>query len=159
MRWLDYIRKVLAQVTERRIVPERRKFIRHPVDIEIRLSRASFKGSEEVLISDLGGGGLAVQSETFYKKGTRLIVHIPHVHPPFEAIGVVCWHRILNDQYLIGIRFMDEGSTLRMRMVEQICQIEHCRKQLMAEGKVTSFEDAAKEWIDKYAEDFWRNQS
>ena len=69
MRWLDYIRKVLDQATERR------KFIRHPVDIEIHLSRVSFKGSEEVLMSDLSGGGLAVQSEVFYKEGTRLISH------------------------------------------------------------------------------------
>ena len=159
MRWLDYIRKVLAQVTERRKVPERRKFIRHPVDVEIRLSRAGFKGSGEVLMSDVSGGGLAVQTCVFYEEGTRLKVRIPHVPVAFEAIGEVCWHRILNDQYEIGIRFLDEGSTLRMRMVEQICQIEQYRKQLMAEGNLTSFEDAAREWIDKYAEDFWRNRS
>lgn len=159
MRWLDYIRKKFNQLTERRKASERRKFIRHPVDVEIRLSRAGFKGSEEVLTRDLGGGGLAVQSEVFYKEGSRLIVQIPHVHPPFEAVGVVCWNRSLNGPYLIGIRFMDESSTRQIRIVEQVCQIELYRKRLMAEGNPTSFKNAAREWIDKYAEDFWRNQS
>ena len=159
MRWFDYIRNKFNQVTERRGASERRKFIRHPVDVEIRLSRVSSRDSEGVLMSDLGDGGLAVQSEVFYKKGSRLIVQIPHIHPPFEAVGVVCWNRSLNGPYLIGIRFMDDSSTRQMRIVEQVCQIELYRKRLLAEGNSISFKDAAREWIDKYAEDFWRNQT
>jgi len=159
MRWLDYIRKVLDQATERRKVPERRKFIRHPVDVEIHISPEHLGDRENVPMSDVGGGGLAVQTSVFYKKGTRLKVRIPYVHPPFEAVGVVCWQRILNDQYEIGIRFLDEGSTIQIRMVEQTIQIEKYRKRLVAEGKAASFEDAAREWIEKYAADFEGNRS
>jgi hypothetical protein len=112
-----------------------------------------------VLMRDVSAGGLAVQTGVFYEEGAHLNVCIPNVPKPFEAIGVVCWHRHLNDQYQIGIRFLDEGSTLRMRMVEQICQIEQYRKQLMAGGNLTSFEYAAKKWADKHAEDYWRNWS
>jgi hypothetical protein len=153
MQLLDYIRKKAAQIIERGTT-ERRKFIRHPVDVAIQISPEHLESHENVPMSDVSGGGLAVQTSVFYKKGTRLKVRIPHVHPTFEAVGVVCWHHILNDQYEIGIRFLDEGSTLQIRMVEQTIQIEKYRKRLMAEGKVISFKDAAREWIDKYAADF-----
>jgi hypothetical protein len=153
MKLLDDIRKRAEQIIERR------KFIRHPFDIPIQISPEHLEGGENTLMSDVSGGGLAIQTGVFYKEGTRLNVCIPHVPAPFEAIGEVCWHRSINDQYEMGIRFLDEASTLWMRMVEQICQIEQCRKQLMAEGNLISFEDAAREWIDKYAEDFWRNRS
>lgn len=153
MRFLDGIRKVAEQIIERR------QFIRHPVDVPIQISPEHLESGENVLMDDISGGGLAVQTEVFFKEGTRLKVCIPQISTPFEEIGVVCWHRDLNGQYEIGIRFLDECSTLRMRMVEQICQIKHYRKQLMAEGNSVSFEDAAKEWINKYAEDFWHDRS
>jgi len=143
MQLLDDIRKKAEQIIERR------KFIRHPVDVIIQISPQHLEGGENTLMSDVSGGGIAVQTNVFYKVGTHLNVRIPHVHPPFEAIGVVCWHRSLNDQYEIGIKFLDESSALQIRMVEQICQIEKYRKQLVAEGNSTSFEDAAKEWINK----------
>ena len=65
----------------------------------------------------------------------------------------------MTDQYEIGIRFLDEASASRMFMVEQTIQIEKYRKRLMAEGKVISPEDAAREWIDKYGADFGGDRS
>jgi hypothetical protein len=37
-------------------------------------------------------------------------------------------------------------------MVEQVCHIEHYRKEVMVcEGRQLTSEDAAKEWVAKYA--------
>jgi hypothetical protein len=40
-------------------------------------------------------------------------------------------------------------------MIEQICHIEHYRKEVkLAEGRELSSEEAADEWIKRYAGDF-----
>jgi len=42
-----------------------------------------------------------------------------------------------------------------VRMIEQICYIEHYRKEvLLNEGRRITSEQAALEWIEKYAQDF-----
>lgn len=42
-----------------------------------------------------------------------------------------------------------------MRMIEQICHIEHYRKEVeRQEGRRLSSQDAADEWISRYAGDF-----
>jgi hypothetical protein len=133
---------------------ERRKFFRHPVDVPIQVFPQELNAGKYVPMSDIGEGGIAFQTNVFFEDGARLKVRIPHVHPPFEAMGVVCWHRSLDDQLEIGLMFLDEETAFRVRMVEQICQIEKYRKQLLAGGKSASFQDAASEWIEKYAASF-----
>ena len=47
------------------------------------------------------------------------------------------------------------GKNILLRMVEQICHIEHYRNELLqTEGREISSEVAAKEWIEKYAHTF-----
>jgi hypothetical protein len=133
---------------------ERRKFFRHPVDVPIQVFPQELNTEKYVPMSDIGEGGIAFQTNVFFEDGTRLKVRIPHVHPPFEAIGVVCWHRRLDDQLEVGLMFLDEETAFRVRMVEQVCQIEKYRKQLLAGGISASFQDAASEWIEKYAAGF-----
>ena len=136
---------------------ERRKFFRHPVDIPIQVIPQEQNGSKDVPMSDIGAGGISFRTNIFFEKGTRLKVHIPHLYPPFEAIGVVCRHRSIDNQLEIGLMFLDEDTAFRMRMVEQVCQIEKYQEQLQVEGRSVSFQDAAYEWIEKYAADFDNN--
>ena len=136
---------------------ERREFFRHPVDIPIQIFPQELNAGAHVPMSDIGEGGIAFQTNVFFKNGARLKVRIPHVYPPFEAVGVVCWHRRLDDQLEVGLMFLDEDTAFRVRMVEQICHIEKYRKQLRADGRSVSFQKAASEWIEKYAADFGNN--
>jgi len=135
-------------------VNERRKFFRHPVDIPIQVFPQQLQAGEHVPMRDIGEGGIAFQTNVFFENGARLKVRIPHIHPPFEAVGVVCWHRRLDDQLEVGLMFMDEDAAFRVRMVEQICQIEKYRKQLLDQGRRVTFQTAAGEWIKKYAAGF-----
>ena len=57
---------------------------------------------------------------------------------------------------LIGIEFAAEAEAFRARMVEQICHIERYHRQQQAEGREVSEEQAAIEWIDRYAATFPR---
>lgn len=136
---------------------ERRKFFRHPVEIPIQIFPQELNTGEHMPMSNIGVGGIAFRTNVFFEEGARLKVRIPHLHPPFEAIGVVCRHRSIDDQLEIGLMFLDEDTAFRARMVEQVCQIEKYQKQLQAEGRSVSFQDAANEWIEKYAADFDNN--
>ena len=65
------------------------------------------------------------------------------------------WCRRHNEHYLIGVEFLDAQDDYRARMVEQICHIEHYKKEVLErEGRLLSGEQAAHEWIHKYAQDF-----
>jgi hypothetical protein len=74
------------------------------------------------------------------------------VLPPFEARVRVVWTRPEAEGYCIGVQFMDEADAFRARMVEQVCSIERYRREVEAkEGRRLTRDEAAQEWIRRYA--------
>ena len=52
----------------------------------------------------------------------------------------------------MGVSFVDPDDAFRTRMVEQICHIEHYKKEILEkEGRELTGEEAALEWIKRYA--------
>lgn len=147
-----------------------RHFIRHPsgIPIEIQISRATSELAKKPGIfleakdleakeklNDISYGGLSFSSEKPMETGDTLTVKISISHPAFKAQGTVSWCKPRGNQYLIGIKFLDQGDAFMARMVEQICHIEHYRHETHEkEGRDLSSEEAALEWISKYARDF-----
>jgi hypothetical protein len=133
-----------------------RQFIRHPVDvpIEIRSSRAAPRAA--VKTHDISLGGLAVRSAEPVEPGAMLEVRIPYVQPAFEAHAPVVWCRPDHDGgHEVGVTFLDAQDAFTARMVEQICHIEDYRRSVAREeGRQLSPEDAAHEWISKFAASF-----
>ncbi len=135
---------------------ERRKFIRHPVNVAIHIAPQSDDVLEDVSMSDVGEGGICFYTNVIFEKGSALSIKIPYVQPPFEALCVVCWQREKGNKFEVGVRFIDENSLFRARMVEQVCYIENYRRKAIEEGRSLSQEEAAIEWIGKFAADFGR---
>ena len=55
----------------------------------------------------------------------------------------------------IGVKFNDEKTTFRMRMIEQICYIEEYRKNLCrVQKREIPWQEASDDWISKFAADF-----
>lgn len=133
---------------------ERRQFIRHPIDAPIQISPQSERALNHISIADIGGGGIAFYSNVLFQNGSVLSVKIPHVRPPFEALCVVCWQRERGNEFEVGVRFLDEDSQFRVRMVEQVCHIEDYRRKAVEEGRPLSSEEAATEWIGLFAANF-----
>jgi len=133
---------------------ERREFIRHPVNVPIHVHLQSDAALAYLSMSDVGEGGIAFQTNVAFESGTILKVNVPHVQPPFEAACVVCWQRILGDGFEIGVRFLDEDSRFRARMVEQVCHIENYRQKAKDEGRDLTAEESAVEWISQHAANF-----
>jgi hypothetical protein len=69
--------------------------------------------------------------------------------------GRVCWCQEKNGHFVLGVKFLDTEDAFRVRMVEQICHIEHYKREVFEkEGRVLSGEQAAMEWIPKYGSVF-----
>jgi hypothetical protein len=136
-----------------------RKYIRHPVDMPIRVRAESADDldddSSDQTITNLGLGGLALLSPHPLEVLERVRVIIPVLNRDNQLSGNVAWCEKTDRGYEIGIEFERSRDAYRLRMIEQICHIEHYRKEVeRLEGRQLSPQQAAEEWIASYAEDF-----
>lgn len=133
-----------------------RTFIRHPSDIPIQVRTDNTPdGEQDLQLQDISHGGLAIVSDRKYKPGTRLSVEINLVEPPFRAHVVVAWCRERREGWLLGVEFTQQNDEYTARMVEQVCYIEHYKKEVYAcSGRKLSNNEAAAEWIARNAASF-----
>lgn len=132
-----------------------RSFIRHPSDVPIdfRLDQLVSAGSD--YLKNVSRGGLAFTSHSQLQQGMIIRIMIPLIKPVFEALGRVSWCKPEGPHYEVGVEFLDDDDVFRARMVEQICHIEHYKQDVLEkEGRKLSGEQAAAEWISKYATGF-----
>jgi len=134
-----------------------RTYIRHPADIPVQIELKSETANQRRQISNVSYGGLAFESDCIFETGAQIHICIDVVEPQFEAEGIVSYCRRKAGQYLVGVEFIHRDDLYIARMVEQICHIQHY-KQLVAaqEGRELSAQEAAHEWISKYANRFPR---
>ncbi len=132
-----------------------RNYIRHPSDIPIDFQPEELAEAHSERLKNISQGGLAFHSSTPLTAGRIIRVKIPLVTPVFQAVGRVMWCHPRDGHFEIGIEFLDQDDAFRARMVEQLCHIEHYRQQVLAEeGRQLSSEEAAAEWIQRFAPDF-----
>ena len=132
-----------------------RHYVRHPYDVSISwsLDEMAIAGSE--YLKNVSEGGLAFMSHTRANPGAIVAIHIPAIDPQIILRGMVVWCAPEAGQFEVGVRFIDANNHFSMRMVEQICHIEHFKKEIFAtEGRALSGEEAALEWVHRYARDF-----
>lgn len=133
-----------------------RRFIRHPSSVPIVFDVIECgRGSGSTELRNVSRGGVCFFNESPLPIGARVHLEIPIDSPPFEVIGQVAWCHVDEDHFLIGIAFDDKSVAYSVRMVEQVCYIEHYRQWVsQSEGRELSSEQAAKEWVALYAADF-----
>jgi len=137
-------------------VPFMRSYIRHPSDIPIEYQMdVSGAGVSRQRLNNISEGGLSFRSGQALPVGSTITIRISEVHPDFEAKGQVIWCRRQSPIYEIGVAFIGATDLFQVRMVEQICHIEQYKAEVLArEGRRLSGEQAAREWIEKFAEQF-----
>ena len=133
-----------------------RVYVRHPSEFPVELRAPDSSAPRRERLRDLSAGGLCCRSSAAFSEGEHLRIRIPIGLASFEAEGRVAWCRPHEDGYRIGIEFIAETEAFRARMVEQICHIERYHRQQQAEGREVSEEQAAIEWIERYAAHFPR---
>lgn len=131
-----------------------RRYIRHPSQVPIRYVAQGGDRGEEPL-KDVGAGGLCFLARVRILPGTQLHLEIPAKQPAFQADGVVAWCHYAGGEFEIGVSFRGQATEFALRMVEQLCYIEQYRRDVRArEGRWLTSEQAAAEWITRFAEEF-----
>ena len=132
-----------------------RNYIRHPSDIPIEIVPDRVLPSGRERLNDIGYGGLSFTSNKALQVGAHITFRLPLITPAFEVQGRVAWCRGSKGEYDIGIEFLDKQDVYRVRMVEQVCHIQHYKEEMLAtEGRDLTGHEAALEWIRKYASHF-----
>lgn len=134
-----------------------RNFIRHASDILINVNIDSKKTSIVEKTVNISNGGILFLSDFAIDTGSYVSISMPDICPTITLQGEVAWCKKEHNsqQYNIGIQFSNETESFNARMVEQICYIESYKKYILEkEGRKLSSDDAANEWINKYADKF-----
>ncbi len=133
----------------------KRKYIRHPSEVPIEVVQEQNPAGTMRPLHDISYGGLCFNCQTRLKKADSVQIRIRVGDSPFEVQGQVVWCRKKAEHFEVGITFTGEDEANRVRMVEQICQIEQYRHRVLeTEGRALSSQEAAFEWIKKYAAGF-----
>ena len=130
-----------------------RSFIRHPTDIPIEI-RLADQSCERESLRNVSRGGLCFLYPEAAPVGSTIIVRIALTSPPFEVNCQVTWCQADGNAWQVGVEFLDRDDLFRARMVEQICHIEQYRRMREGEGHALSSQEAALEWIERYADAF-----
>ncbi len=134
-----------------------REFIRHPADIPVEISIDATATAAHERIQNISHGGLQISSSVPWPTDAIITLRIPCVTPAFQARGKVVWCRAGKQGYDIGVAFLERDALFQLRMIEQICHIEHYKQEVMkSEGRQLDGRQAAMEWIEKHAHDFPR---
>ncbi|ODS24147.1 hypothetical protein AB835_05310 [Candidatus Endobugula sertula] len=138
-----------------------RQYIRHPSEIplEYRITETPPYCSMDY-INNASGGGLRFHSNSYIAPDKWVHLYIPCNDNYFETDAQVRWCEIIESEknYDVGVSFCNSNKAFSARMVEQICYIEEYRQKIKKkEGRELSSDQAAAEWIDKYAGDFPEN--
>lgn len=131
-----------------------RSFFRHPTDIPLEVQHDQHPADRRIL-RNVSHGGLCFRYARRLAPGETVTVRIPSVSPPFEAASRVVWCQTEGDSFQVGVEFLDQQDLFRARMIEQVCQIENYRRDMHAKhGRALSSQEAAVEWISRFARSF-----
>ncbi len=107
------------------------------------------------LLHNVSLGGLAFVSNQTLPKGKTVNIRFPLLDQHHSLAGRVVWSKPVKQGFEIGLQFDDPDELFRLRMIEQICHIEHYRTEIaIVEGREITSEEAAEEWIKRYAGEF-----
>jgi hypothetical protein len=135
---------------------EQREFIRHPADIPIEYRFVDDPSLIPELMNNVSLGGLSFLAGQYIEPTRWLHIHIPINDQDFELDGQVRWcESSTDDSFYVGVKFADQQQAFLARMVEQICHIEQYKKEVLEnEGRKLNSDEAATEWIEKFAKEF-----
>lgn len=136
---------------------ERRRYFRHRIESPLKLRVDTHPAPVRAEVADISLGGLSFLWAKRLKRGHVISVTIPVKEKFFEIHGKVsyCKEDRKSGRYRMGIEFLDETSEFKAKLAEEALEILQFRKSLAKEvGHAVSEEEAARKWIQRYAEHF-----
>ena len=142
---------------------EKRTAVRHAAELPIRYRVLGDGrhpgGSLSLAVSsertkDISEAGLLFLSSQSFKVGTLLELKIPLGDRVFFLEGRVThtnWD-IESGLFRTGIQLLNPDSVFKVKMAEQVHQIDEYRRELSTrEGRSVSSEEAAQRWIEEHS--------
>lgn len=132
-----------------------RRFMRHPSGMPIQFEIDGDVPPLRERLRNVSEGGLCFCSSVPLQEDCAIHLAIPLRDRVFKTNAVVTWCKRVDCGYEVGVRFVDARALFGVRMVEQLCHIEQYREEVSRrEGRDVSSEEAASEWIDRFAASF-----
>ncbi len=132
-----------------------RKHERFDTRIPIHFKKSEVQSLLPSNLVNISLGGLSFSLVDPITIGDEVMISINHIEPPVELTGNIRWCRKFSERYEVGLEFNNLSDPFLSRMLRQICEIEKYRaNQLKEYDREISSEQAAEEWIVKYAAEF-----
>ena len=136
-----------------------RKHIRHltgiPIEVSLDYAQADPVDSEDDTITNVSLGGLSFIANDRLDISDHINVRFPVLRDNTVLGGKVVWCEKTGRGYEVGLEFDDPEAVDQLKVIEHICHIENYRKEIHnRENRQLSSEQAAREWISKFAGDF-----
>jgi hypothetical protein len=128
-----------------------RHYLRHTTDIPVEIAGDTLSTAHREKGRNISFGGLAFISDNPLSIDQTVELSIHVTNPSFKELVRVAWCHPLDGGYEIGVEFLSHEVAYRARMVEQVCEIEQYRKSMQQRGRELTPQEAAIEWIEKYA--------
>ena len=138
-------------------IHEKRAFYRHPIRVPVELHLDSKRSTIPSKSFDLSLGGLSFLWRDKLPKGHFLSIEIPVKEKLFQVKAKIVYSREdrKSGRYKTGVLFCDTPSAFRAKLAEEALEILEYRKQISEDlGRDVSEEEAAEQWVEKYASTF-----
>ncbi|WP_156948144.1 hypothetical protein [Marinobacterium jannaschii] len=124
-------------------------YLRHPDEIPVSLQQA---GQDRLPAAGSDGIGVICHCDNGYAPGEQVRMMIPLIDDAIDPLGRVDWCQPSQGGYELAIRFQDNDNAMRARMLEQLSHIYRYRQHvLQQQQRYLSLDEAALEWIERYA--------
>ncbi len=136
---------------------DRRRCVRHPIPVPVVVQTRDGDARIISAVADLSEGGLAFTAPRDLAPESVVDVSLPIGDQWFSLAGSVASSQRIEpgDQYRVGVAFLHPAMSFRMKLAEQVLRIHDLRRQLCAEqGREVTPDEAAREWVARYAEEF-----
>lgn len=128
--------------------------IHHPENISIHCQRLD-QVCDKNPIHLCNSPHLNFSSQIAFKNNTRLRITLKIQNNTHDFHAVVTHSQAHLTGFHIRVGFESYHEAFRLRMIEQICHIETYREELyQQQGRRLCYENAAQEWIERYADTF-----
>lgn len=130
------------------------EFVAHPKDIPLHIEEVSTQSFQANAMETNGFAGIICLTPQAYNPGQCVQLKLAEIDPNFCVTGRIVWCDKEADEFRVAIEFPCKDDCYCVRMVEQLSHIEHYRRQAKQQGRRLNFNDAAAEWIQKFAASF-----
>ncbi|MEL0636639.1 MULTISPECIES: energy transducer TonB [Marinomonas] len=130
------------------------EFVAHPKELPLEITLIEDQAFPTLMEERDGFVGITYLAAQHLERGRSVRITLQEIDPNFCVTGrvVSCCNEV--GEYRIAIEFPIKDECYCVRMVEQLSQIEHYRRQAKTQGRRLNYNEAAAEWIQKFAASF-----